>query len=258
MSVRPKKSLGQHFLKDKNIARNITDSLSGTGFSKALEIGPGMGVLTNFLLEREELETWVVDIDRESIEYLKKHFPQLDGRIIEGDFLKLNVPEVLGSSFALIGNLPYNISSQIFFRALDLKHHIPEMVFMVQREVGRRIASPPGSKEYGILSVLLQAFYNVEYLFTVPETVFIPPPKVKSGVLRLTRNDRKELPADEALFKKVVKQSFSTRRKTLRNALKTLTLPGEMLKDPFFDQRAEQLSVEDFIQLTQKIGALPQ
>lgn len=257
MSVRPKKSLGQHFLSDKNIAKDITDSLSANGIEKVLEIGPGMGVLTTFLLERQNLETWVVDIDKESIVYLKKNFPSLNNRIIEGDFLRLDIVKLLGNKFALIGNLPYNISSQIFFRVLDVKDNIPEMVFMVQREVGKRIASPPGSREYGILSVLLQAFYNIEYLFTVPEHVFIPPPKVKSGVIRLTRNERQELPTDELLFKKVVKQSFSTRRKTLRNALKPLNLPAEMVQDSFFNQRAEQLSVEDFIQLTQQIGAVP-
>ena len=253
--VKAKKHLGQHFLKDNSIAERIVDSLSlKNEYKQVLEVGPGMGVLTDFLTKKEEFETWVVEIDRESIAYLKKKYSdQLSGRIIEGDFLRLKLDELFTEKFAVIGNFPYNISSQIFFKILDYRDQIPEAVGMVQKEVAERMASKHGNKTYGILSVLLQAFYDIEYLFTVHEDVFIPPPKVKSGVVRLTRNSRGKLPCEEKLFFTVVKQSFSTRRKTLRNCLKSMSLPPEMMAEPQFNLRAEQLSVNDFVELTSRI-----
>lgn len=253
--VRPKKHLGQHFLNDMAIASQIVDSLSlHGGYKDVLEVGPGMGVLTQYLTKNENYVTWVIEIDRESVTFLKKHFSvELSGRIIEGDFLKLKFEDLFTNKFAVIGNFPYNISSQIFFKVVQYKDQIPEVVGMLQKEVAERLASKHGNKTYGILSILIQAYYDIEYLFTVHEHVFTPPPKVKSGVIRLTRNKRDKLPCEEKTFYAVVKQSFSTRRKTLRNCLKAFSLPLEMMAEPQFDLRAEQLSVEDFIALSVRI-----
>ncbi len=251
--VRPKKFLGQHFLNDLHIARQIGEALSGDGYDKVLEIGPGMGVLTQFLLQRTEFTTHVVEIDRESVEYLKAHFPELEGRILEGDFLKMDLREF--GSFALVGNFPYNISSQIMFRMLDMKEQIPEMAGMFQREVARRFCAGPTSKEYGILSVLLQTWYECEYLFTVPEHVFTPPPKVKSGVIRLKRLSGQKEPGDPVLYKQVIKTAFNQRRKTLRNSLKSFGIPDELAGwSDFAKLRPEQLSVSAFIELSELIG----
>lgn len=252
--VRPKKHLGQHFLKDKNIASQIVDALSGHGaYDTVLEVGPGMGVLTEFLVRKDNLEVFLIEIDRESVEYLHQNYKSLEKHIISGDFLRMDLGKVFEKPFGLIGNFPYNISSQIFFKVLDHKNQIPEVVGMLQKEVAERIASKHGNKTYGILSVLLQVYYDIEYLFTVHENVFKPEPKVKSAVIRLKRNARQSLPCDEVLFKKIVKQGFQTRRKTLRNALKSFNLPQALSQETIFDKRAEQLSVEDFIQLTQLI-----
>ncbi len=248
--VRAKKHLGQHFLNDLNVAQKIADSLHHQAYKQVLEIGPGMGVLTQFLLQKDS-EVFVIEIDKESVVYLKTHFPLLNNHIIEGDFLKLPLNEIFKEPFALIGNFPYNISSQILFKALEHKEIIPEIAGMFQKEVAERIASQPGNKNYGIISVLLQAYYNIEYLFTVNEDVFIPPPKVKSGVIRLIRKENQTLDCDEKLFKRVVKTAFNQRRKTLRNALKSITLVDEKKAEPYLSLRAEQLSVDDFIQLTQ-------
>lgn len=247
--VRAKKHLGQHFLKDLGIARDIAHSLSLNNYSKVLEVGPGMGVLTQFLIPLDA-ETFVIEIDKESVSYLKKHYPELDNHLIEGDFLKLPLQEIFKEPIAIIGNFPYNISSQILFKAIDHKDLIPEIVGMFQKEVAERVVSPPGSKKYGIISVLLQCYYNVEYLFTVDETVFDPPPKVKSAVIRLRRNDRDKLECDEKKFVQVVKTAFGQRRKTLRNALKSLNLVDENTASQYLSLRAEQLSVEDFMNLT--------
>lgn len=253
MSVKAKKHLGQHFLRDENIAKKIADTLSLEGYSKVLEIGPGMGVLTKYLLEKD-IETYVVEIDTESVEYLKSHYLNLAPRIIEKDFLKYNLAEVFDKdSFAIIGNFPYNISSQIVFKTLEMRDQIPEFSGMFQKEVAQRICEKEGSKTYGILSVLTQAFYKAEYLFTVPPSVFNPPPKVDSGVLRLTRKENYHLPCDEVLFYKVVKTAFQQRRKTLRNSLKTLNLSDNLKANAIFGQRPEQLSVAQFIELTQCI-----
>ena len=252
--VRAKKHLGQHFLKDLNIAQDIAESLTGHGdYKGVLEIGPGMGVLTQFLIDKE-FKLKVVEIDKESVKYLNEKYPKLE--VIDGDFLEMDSRSFFESNYAIIGNFPYNISSQIFFKALENRNQIPEIVGMVQKEVGQRLASGPGNKDYGILSVLLQAFYSVEYLFTVPEHVFKPEPKVKSGVIRLCRNTRQSLECDERLFFVVVKQAFQMRRKTLRNALKSLNLPTEYASNAIFDKRAEQLAVEDFIKLTKEIEDL--
>lgn len=253
--VKPKKALGQHFLKDLSIAQRIADTLSGYKHLPVLEIGPGMGVLTRFLLEAGH-DLYVVELDRESVEYLEEHFPELDGRILAEDFLKMDLDKVFTGQFCVIGNYPYNISSQIFFKVLDYKDRIPCCSGMLQKEVAERLAAGPGSKTYGILSVLLQAWYDVEYLFTVSETVFNPPPKVKSAVLRMTRNGRTDLGCDEKLFKTVVKTSFNQRRKTLRNSMKPLL--GKEFPDyalPIFDKRPEQLSVEQFVELTNRTAA---
>ena len=247
--VRAKKHLGQHFLKDLGIARDIAHSLSLDNYSKVLEVGPGMGVLTQFLIPLDA-ETFVIEIDKESVSYLKKHYPELDNHLIEGDFLKLPLQEIFKEPIAIIGNFPYNISSQILFKAIDHKDLIPEIVGMFQKEVAERVVSPPGSKKYGIISVLLQCYYDVEYLFTVDETVFDPPPKVKSAVIRLRRNDRDKLDCDEKKFVQVVKTAFGQRRKTLRNALKSLNLVDENTASQYLSLRAEQLSVEDFMNLT--------
>jgi 16S rRNA (adenine1518-N6/adenine1519-N6)-dimethyltransferase len=254
--VRAKKHLGQHFLKDMNIARQIVDGLTGhLGYTKVLEIGPGMGVLTQFLLTNEAYETHVIEIDTESVAYLKKHYEELTPRIIEGDFLKYDTSEVFPKPFAIIGNFPYNISSQIFFRALQIRDQIPEIVCMLQKEVAMRIASPPGNKDYGILSVLLQAFYDIDYLVSVPPGAFDPPPKVQSGVIRLRRNAVERLDCDEKMFFRVVKTAFNQRRKTLRNALKPI---GEMPDHPLLTKRAEQLNVAEFVILTQLAQELGQ
>jgi len=254
--VRPKKHLGQHFLRDNEIAGKIVHSLNLQNCQNILEIGPGMGILTTYLLALPEKDLWVIDIDKESIDYLNERFPQLKDRIIQGDFLKNDLADIPKGDLALIGNLPYNISSQIFFRLLDLKNVVPEMVCMIQKEVAQRIASPPGNKTYGILSVLLGAFFDIEYLFTVDPEAFNPPPKVESAVIKLTRNRTKNLACDEKLFFRVVKQGFQNRRKTLRNALKPLNLPEQINEHPFLSLRAEQLSVADFVALTSKIEEL--
>jgi len=248
--VKAKKKLGQHFLNDESIAKNIADSLTLKNYNTILEIGPGMGMLTKYLLEKKAT-TYVVEIDTESVEYLKSNFLNLASRIIEEDFLKYDLNEVFkGEPFAIIGNFPYNISTQIVFKTLEMRDQIPEFSGMFQKEVAQRICSKEGSKVYGILSVLTQAFYNAEYLFTVPPNVFNPPPKVESGVLRLTRKENYTLPCDESLLFKVVKTGFQQRRKTLRNSLKTLNLSDNLREDVIFDKRPEQLSVEQFIELT--------
>jgi 16S rRNA (adenine1518-N6/adenine1519-N6)-dimethyltransferase len=256
MYVKPKKELGQHFLKDLSIAQRIAELLTGHGgYQKLLEIGPGMGVLTQFLLKDSRFETYVIEIDRESVDYLKEHFPALEGRILASDFLNIK-PELLPTKqvstepFAIIGNFPYNISTQILFKALDMRDRVPELVGMFQREVAQRVASGPGNKDYGILSVLLQAWYDIKYEFTVDPEVFNPPPKVHSGVISLRRNAKTELGCDERKFTQVVKHGFGQRRKTLRNALKPLNPTEPAMASPFMDKRAEQLSVDEFIQLT--------
>ncbi|MEZ4853022.1 16S rRNA (adenine(1518)-N(6)/adenine(1519)-N(6))-dimethyltransferase RsmA [Flavobacterium sp.] len=255
MSVKAKKHLGQHFLTDENIAKKIADSLTLNGYKKVLEIGPGMGVLTKYLLEKP-IETFVIEIDTESVEYLEAHYLKLRGNIISKDFLKYNLNEIFNNeAFAIIGNFPYNISSQIVFKTLEMRNQIPEFSGMFQKEVAERICEKPGSKTYGILSVLTQAFYHAEYLFTVSETVFNPPPKVKSGVLRLIRKENYTLPCNEKMFFSVVKQAFNQRRKTLRNSLKSYIHSDSLKEDSIFDLRPEQLSVEQFVELTQKIEA---
>jgi 16S rRNA (adenine1518-N6/adenine1519-N6)-dimethyltransferase len=249
-NVRAKKHLGQHFLTDETISQDIADSLSFKGYNHVLEIGPGMGVLTKYLLKKE-VTTHVIEIDSESVEYLKSNYLNLSDRIIEKDFLKYDINQVFNDEpFAIIGNFPYNISSQILFKTLELRHQIPEFSGMFQKEVAKRICSKEGSKVYGILSVLTQAFYDAEYLFTVPPTVFDPPPKVDSGVLRLTRKENFKLPCDEKLFFRVVKTGFQQRRKTLRNSLKTFNLSDNLKPNAIFGQRPEQLSVAQFIELT--------
>ncbi|MBR4735201.1 MAG: ribosomal RNA small subunit methyltransferase A [Bacteroidales bacterium] len=296
MEVRAKKALGQHFLTDQKIARAIVDALdpssplapqddkshsdslchsephcpesschserSEESKTPVLEVGPGMGVLTQYLLEREDIDLKLVEIDTESVEYLLTHFQGMQGRLMEADFLTLPLERIFPGDFCVIGNFPYNISSQIFFKVLDHKDHIPQVVGMVQKEVAERIAEKPGSKTYGILSVLLQAWYDIEYLFTVGSGCFAPPPKVESAVIRLRRNGRTSLGCDEKLFKTVVKTAFGQRRKMMRNPLKPLAAakagregwsPEELsafLSQPVFSQRPEQLSVEDFVALT--------
>lgn len=248
--VKPKKALGQHFLKDLQIAERIADTLKDYVGTPVLEIGPGMGVLTQYLLEAQH-DLKVVELDRESVEFLEQNFTDLKGRIIAQDFLKLDLAQLYEGPFCVIGNYPYNISSQIFFKVLDYKDQIPCCSGMIQKEVAERLAAGPGSKTYGIISVLLQAWYDIEYLFTVHENVFDPPPKVKSAVIRMTRNRRQHLECDEKLFKAVVKTTFNQRRKTLRNSIKPLL--GKEYPDynqPIFDKRPEQLSVEQFICLT--------
>lgn len=252
--VKAKKHLGQHFLKDESIAQDIADSLTLQGYDKVLEIGPGMGVLTKYLLQKD-IETFVIEIDTESVAYLNAHYPKLHGHIVSEDFLKYNILNTMGDSpFAIIGNYPYNISSQIVFRTLEMRDRIPEFSGMFQKEVAERICEKKGSKTYGILSVLVQAFYDAEYLFTVPEHVFNPPPKVKSGVLRLRRKENYRLPVDEKMFFGVVKAAFNQRRKTLRNSLKSYINSDILKEDTIFDLRPEQLSVEQFITLTQKLA----
>jgi 16S rRNA (adenine1518-N6/adenine1519-N6)-dimethyltransferase len=253
--VKAKKHLGQHFLKDESIAQAIADSINLEGYNDLLEIGPGMGVLTKFLLPKP-INTYVIEIDTESVEYLQANYLQLHGKIISKDFLKFDLNEVFeGKQFGIIGNFPYNISTQIVFRTLQYRNQIPEFSGMFQKEVAERICSKKGSKVYGILSVLAQAFYDVEYLFTVDETVFDPPPKVKSGVMRMRRKENFILPCSEKLLFTVVKMAFQQRRKTMRNSLKSLNLSDNLREDTVFDLRPEQLSVEQFIELTQKIEA---
>lgn len=257
MYVEPKKRLGQHFLKDLSIAQRITELLTGHGnYSQVLEIGPGTGVLTQFLLQNPAVDTYVIEIDRDSVDYLRLHFPALDGRILAADFLNIR-PDLLPTkqpgntgAFAVIGNFPYNISSQILFKVLEMRDRVPEVVGMFQREVAERIASGPGNKEYGILSVFMQAWYDVHYEFTVEPGVFVPPPKVHSGVLSCRRNGQTDLGCDERKFTQVVKHGFGQRRKTLRNALKPLNPPEAALSSPFMDKRAEQLTVAEFVELT--------
>ena len=249
MKVKPKKSLGQHFLTDLSIAERIAGTLDAYIGIPVVEVGPGMGVLTQFLIEKGH-GLHVVELDEESVEYLHDNFPALDGRIIAGDFLQLNLSDIYNGQFCVIGNYPYNISSQIFFKVLDYRDQIVCCSGMLQKEVAERITSGPGSKAYGILSVLLQAWYDMEYLFTVNENVFNPPPKVKSGVIRLTRNKRTSLDCDENFFKTVVKTSFGQRRKTLRNSVRSLAANPSVLSDPIFNMRPEQLSVEEFVKLT--------
>jgi len=254
MSVKAKKHLGQHFLKDENIAKKIADSLSEKGYDTVLEIGPGMGVLTKYLLQNN-YTTYVIEIDKESVEYLQVHYLNLTDRIISENVLKINLIDFFqDKSIAIIGNFPYNISTQIIFKTLENKHQIPELCGMFQKEVAQRITQKEGSKIYGILSVLTQAFYDTEYLFTVPPTVFDPPPKVDSGVIRLIRKKDYTLPVDEQLFYKVVKTAFNQRRKTLRNSLKSFNLSDKLREDAIFAERPEQLSVQEFINLTQKIA----
>ena len=281
MEVRAKKALGQHFLTDQSVAKRIVGALGGSaaevcsaaeangkgiasgvagektdsagGRDKVLEIGPGMGVLSQYLLEREDIDLVMIEIDGESVDYLVSHFDKAEGRIIQGDYLKLDVGKLFDGPYRVIGNFPYNISSQIFFKILEDKDRVPEVVCMIQKEVAERIAEKPGSKTYGILSVLLQAWYDIEYVLTVGPGAFVPPPKVHSAVIRLTRNSRTSLGCDEKLFKTVVKAAFNQRRKTLRNALKPLIPEGLDTSDAIFDPRAERLSVEDFVSLTLQI-----
>ncbi len=253
MNVRAKKSLGQHFLTDLNIARKIAEELSGG--SDVLEIGGGMGVLTQFLLARDDIRLWGIEIDTESIAYMREHFPDFSPRLIEGDFLRFDLRAQFPDGVKIIGNFPYNISSQIFFKVLENRDIVPEAVGMIQREVAQRIAEPPGSRTYGIMSVLLQAWYDIEYLFTVGESVFSPPPKVKSAVIRLTRNSVKELGCDEALFIKVVKAAFGQRRKMVRNSLRAVFGDFGGAEHPLFSERAEKLSVAQFVDLTNWVSA---
>jgi len=249
--VKPKKYLGQHFLKDLNIAQKIVNSLDADSVDHVIEIGPGTGVLTQYLLLRE-FTLHVIEIDEESTDYLKKHFPDLEGRILNENFLKLNLSEMFKGNIAVIGNFPYNISTQILFKVLDFRYMIPEVCGMFQKEVAERISSGPGSKIYGILSVLIQAFYDVDYLFTVSEHVFNPPPKVKSAVIKLKRKDDFKLNCNEDMFFRIVKTAFNQRRKTLRNSLKSIVDTGNM-PDEIFSKRPEQLSNSDFIFLTKLI-----
>lgn len=247
--VKAKKHLGQHFLTDLNIAKSIADTLTFQGYEQVLEIGPGMGVLTQFLLKKTS-QVSVIEIDSESVSYLETHFPALQNRILFQDFLKFDIVNFFQRKpFAIIGNFPYNISSQIVFKLLEIRDFVPEFCGMFQKEVAQRICQKEGSKTYGILSVLTQAFYNAEYLFSVSEGVFNPPPKVKSGVIRLKRKENYKLDCDEKLFFQIVKMAFLHRRKTLRNSLKS-ALDSSVLSDKFFDKRPEQLSVNEFVTIT--------
>lgn len=278
MEVRAKKALGQHFLTDLSIAQRIADALEterrqskdnpddGQKAVDVLEVGPGMGVLTQYLFQREDISLKMVEIDSESVEYLLAHFPQANGRLLEADFLKLKLEKFFPGEFCVIGNFPYNISSQIFFKILEYREQVPQVVCMIQKEVAERIAEKPGTKTYGILSVLLQAWYDIEYLFTVGEGAFNPPPKVKSAVIRLRRNSRTSLGCDEKMFRTVVKTGFNQRRKTLRNSLKPLIIEKaqregwtdderiSFVSAPVFDLRPERLSVEDFADLTRLLA----
>ena len=254
-AVKAKKRLGQHFLTDLTVARDIADTVDSCPHLPVLEVGPGMGVLTQFLLEKNRTLK-VVEIDEESVTYLRHNLPRLgDENIIPDDFLKMHLERLFdGKPFMLTGNYPYNISSQIFFKMLDNKEIIPCCSGMIQKEVGERLAASPGKKDYGILSILVQLWYDVEYLFTVPETVFSPPPKVKSAVVRMTRNNRTSLPCDEQLFKQIVKGTFNQRRKKLRNSIQQIVgKESSLLNDPILEKRPEQLSIDDFIELTKKV-----
>ena len=257
--VKPKKNLGQHFLIDLNVAKAIADTVDACPDIPVLEVGPGMGVLTQYLMEKPR-ELKVVEIDRESVAYLHQHFPMLDEKVVEGDFLRMDLEQLFdGKQFVLTGNYPYDISTQIFFKMLEYKHLIPCCTGMIQREVAQRIASPAGNKAYGILSVLIQAWYDVEYLFTVDEHVFNPPPKVKSAVIRMTRNNVEHLGCNEVLFQRVVKTVFNQRRKMLRVSLKQL-FPGGQASASFFQsdvmtRRPEQLSISEFVELTNRVEA---
>ena len=255
MTVRAKKHLGQHFLKDKGICEKIANQLTNYQNCKnVIEIGPGMGALSDFLVARGDLNLWLLDVDTESIEFLKNRYPLLSERIVLGDFLRMDLQKLMGQEkFCVVGNFPYNISTQILFKCLEHRNQIPEIMGMFQKEVAVRVAEKPGKKEYGITSVLLQAFYDIHYCFTVDEHVFIPPPKVKSGVIRCTRNSRENLGCDEKLFFQVVKMAFNQRRKTLRNSLKQL-LRGRELPEVFTNERPEKLSVDQFIELTKFIA----
>ena len=255
-TVKPKKFLGQHFLTDLSVAQRIADTIDACPDIPVLEVGPGMGVLTQYIIPKGR-EFKVVEIDFDSVPYLHEHFPQLGDNIIEGDFLQMNLHEVFGGRpFVLTGNYPYNISSQIFFKMVENKDLIPCCTGMIQKEVAERMAASPGSKTYGVLSVLIQAWYDVEYLFTVNENVFNPPPKVKSAVIRLTRNGKSTLGCDEQLFRRIVKTVFTMRRKMMRNGMKQiLGKDSPMLADPIFTQRPEQLSVQDYIDLTNRVSS---
>jgi 16S rRNA (adenine1518-N6/adenine1519-N6)-dimethyltransferase len=251
--IRPKKALGQHFLKDWNVAENTADTLSSFPELPVLEVGPGTGMLTQFLLKGKRNLT-VVELDPKSVDYLQTHYPELNGRIIQEDFLKLDLNHLFSGSFCVIGNYPYNISSQIFFKVLDYKDKIPCCSGMLQKEVAERLAAKPGKKAYGIITVLLNVWYDIEYLFTVESEVFDPPPKVRSAVIRMTRNSRNELGCEETLFKTIVKTAFNQRRKTMRNSLKSLFgKDNEIFQNPVFDKRPEQLPVEAFIELTRLV-----
>lgn len=250
--LRAKKHLGQHFLKDENIARKIVESLSQP-CDALLEIGPGTGVLTKYLLQLPLIKFLAIDVDRESVPYLKRTFPESADRFIEGDFLRIPVDKLFDTSFSVIGNFPYNISTQILFRVMEFRNQIPEVVGMFQKEVAERIAAPPGSKTYGIISVLLQAWYDIEYLFTVSSDVFVPPPKVQSAVIRLKRNRVQSLGCDEKLFVLVVKTAFNQRRKTLRNGLKSFKFIHDIQLEELFTKRAEQLSIEEFAFITKQV-----
>ncbi len=255
--VRAKKHLGQHFLTDLDIAQRIVNSLS-SDCNRVMEIGPGTGVLTQYLVQRPEIDLNLIELDAESVEYLTAHYPELSGRIFFKDFLKLDLTEIFQEPFSLIGNFPYNISGPIFFKVFEYRNQIPEVVGMLQKEVAERLAAGPGTKVYGVLSVLLQAFYKIDYLFTVGAHVFNPPPKVQSGVIRLTRNEVDALPCDEALFVRVVKAIFNQRRKAIRNSLKAIPFNKEAIADhEYLTRRPEQMSVNDFIELTCMIQANP-
>ena len=253
MSVRPKKHLGQHFLTDLNIAQNIAGALTGVDYQDVLEVGPGMGVLTQYLLQTKHT-IHAIEVDNESVDYLNTNFPKLEPNLIFGDFLKCNLAKDFPSPLAIIGNFPYNISSQILFKTIENRIQIPEFVGMFQKEVAERICEPPGSKAYGILSVLTQSFYDTEYLFNVNRFVFDPPPKVASAVLRLRRKETIDLNCDERLYFRVVKTAFQQRRKTLRNSLKIFSLPTNLKEDTIFGQRPEQLGVSDFVRITNLIA----
>jgi len=249
LSVKAKKHLGQHFLTDENIAKKIVEGLSFENYTNIMEVGPGMGVLTKYLLEKEQT-TYLAEIDTESIEYLKNNYSTITDDTFVGDFLKQDFNFINGEQIAVIGNFPYNISSQILFKIVDYYLLVPEMVGMFQKEVAERTAAVPRTKDYGILTVLIQAYYDVTYLFTVHENVFNPPPKVKSGVIRLTRNPKEGLAGNEVLFKQIVKAGFNQRRKKLSNSLKVLNIPEALKTHEFLDKRAEELSVYDFINFT--------
>jgi 16S rRNA (adenine1518-N6/adenine1519-N6)-dimethyltransferase len=253
MSVKAKKHLGQHFLKDEEIAKKIADTLTLEGYNKVLEIGPGMGVLTKYLIEKD-IDVIAMELDSESVIYLNEHYKNKNLKVIPADFLKFNLDNFFDEEpYAITGNFPYNISTQIVFKTIEWRDQIPEFTGMFQKEVAKRICEKEGSKTYGIMSVLVQAFYNAEYLFTVPPTVFNPPPKVESGVLRLTRKKDYSLACDEKMLFKVVKTAFQQRRKTLRNSLKVFNISDKLKEDTIFGQRPEQLSVSEFIMLTQKL-----